>query len=580
MQSLALGWRLLSRAIVSGIHNEFQLKPRAKVKGPVQFVTGCSGFSKSVSKTPNFKNWSFGDDAYFVAKNTSYDVIVNVAPKNMDYSFSIAFQALLYLMLAEAIKLQCPDRSQWHLRLRAFCSKSSMWYYCLYDKNNQQYKEVCSNQESFHKPGFKYVISGNLNGEPCNRTRYQPFKFSMDGNSDCVFLKSMCSEDGQIVYSNGTTKTDITCRCDYTRGYNFVKIPKHTCYCDPSREDCSCYKKPCGDHEVLTADIHNQHIHDWIKDDDKFIVTSATQNIFERLQRDNCVFVVGIAGNGKSSNIRHIALKLKKQQQYEIIPIVLSPEIIFELRNRNRKQIFIVDDLCGKVNVNAQSVDLWVSQINEIVTLINIVDKNDTKDNAQVKFLFATRLSIYEDSIFQKLKLLMKYVVPLSKFPLTDDEKLKMINKYITGERETKHLNKLKSDAAYFPLLCKIAERKTPDQIVKLFSNLKGFIKQDLMDLKEKNHLQFCTITLCAILNNNFKEEILNDVYESDIEKQAFENICFEFNLGPNKDQVKSKITASQPRWNVYDENGKLLSFYSCQSVSYCCCGVRSNISP
>ncbi|CAG2185721.1 PPTC7 [Mytilus edulis] len=75
MQSLALGWRLLSRAIVSGIHNEFQLKPRAKVKGPVQFVTGCSGFSKSVSKTPNFKNWSFGDDAYFVAKNTSYDVI-------------------------------------------------------------------------------------------------------------------------------------------------------------------------------------------------------------------------------------------------------------------------------------------------------------------------------------------------------------------------------------------------------------------------------------------------------------------------------------------------------------------------
>lgn len=75
MQSLALGWRLLSRAIVSGIHNEFQLKPRAKVKGPVQFVTGCSGFSKSVTKTPNFKNWSFGDDAYFVAKNTSYDVI-------------------------------------------------------------------------------------------------------------------------------------------------------------------------------------------------------------------------------------------------------------------------------------------------------------------------------------------------------------------------------------------------------------------------------------------------------------------------------------------------------------------------
>lgn len=292
------------------------------------------------------------------------------------------------------------------------------------------------------------------------------------------------------------------------------------------------------------SDIHNQHIHDWIKDDDKFIVTTATQNIFESLKRDNCVFVVGLAGNGKSSIIRHIALKLRKQHQYEIIPIVLSPEIIFEFRNRNRKQIFIVDDLCGKVNVNAQSVDLWVSQINEILKLINTSDENDTNNIAEVKFLFATRLSIYEDSIFQKLKLLMNYVFFLSNFPLTADEKLKMIKTYITREAETELLKKLKSDEAYFPLLCKIAERKTPDQIIRLFSNLKGFIKQDLMDLKEKNHLQFCTITLCAILNNNLKEEILNDVYESDIERQAFDNLCLEFNLGLNKDQVKSKIKA------------------------------------
>lgn len=75
MQSVYHGWRALSRAILSGIHNEFQLKTRPKVKGPVQFVTGCSGFSKSLTKPHNFKNWSFGDDAYFVARNTSYDVI-------------------------------------------------------------------------------------------------------------------------------------------------------------------------------------------------------------------------------------------------------------------------------------------------------------------------------------------------------------------------------------------------------------------------------------------------------------------------------------------------------------------------
>lgn len=292
------------------------------------------------------------------------------------------------------------------------------------------------------------------------------------------------------------------------------------------------------------SDIHNQHINDWMKEDGKFIVTMATHALFKSLERDSCAFVVGIAGNGKSSIIRHIALKLKRQENYEIVPIVLSPEIIFEFRNRDRKQIFIVDDFCGKVNVNAQYVDIWVSQINEILKLIDTANKNDTKDIAEVIFLFATRLSIFEDSIFQKLRLLMKYVFPLSKFPLTDEEKLKMIKKYITLEADTKLFKTLKSDDAYFPLLCKIAERKTPDQIIKLFSNLQGFIKQDLMDLKKNNHLQFCIITLCAILNNNFKDEILNDVYETDIERQAYENICMEFNLGTNKDQVKSKIIA------------------------------------
>lgn len=63
-------------------------------------------------------------------------------------------------MFTDATKLQCPDHSQWNLRFRAFCKTSSMWYYCLYDKNSQRYKEVCSNKESYHKPG---KIAGVLN---------------------------------------------------------------------------------------------------------------------------------------------------------------------------------------------------------------------------------------------------------------------------------------------------------------------------------------------------------------------------------------------------------------------------------
>lgn len=75
MQALASYGRLVANSIVSGFRNEIHLKTHAKVKGPLRLVTGCSGFSKSVTKPPTFKNWSFGDDAFFVAKNKSFDVL-------------------------------------------------------------------------------------------------------------------------------------------------------------------------------------------------------------------------------------------------------------------------------------------------------------------------------------------------------------------------------------------------------------------------------------------------------------------------------------------------------------------------
>ncbi|KAK7505984.1 hypothetical protein BaRGS_00002706 [Batillaria attramentaria] len=76
MQSVALYGRLVARAIVAGIHNEFQLKtPARDQKQPLHLVTGLSGFSKPVAKNSVLKKWTFGDDAYFIARNKVADVI-------------------------------------------------------------------------------------------------------------------------------------------------------------------------------------------------------------------------------------------------------------------------------------------------------------------------------------------------------------------------------------------------------------------------------------------------------------------------------------------------------------------------
>ncbi|CAC5359909.1 unnamed protein product [Mytilus coruscus] len=72
--------------------------------------------------------------------------------------------------------------------------------------------------------------------------------------SDCIYAKSLCSEEGQIVHNDVSPKNDTTCRCDHKKNYSFMKTPRHVCYCIPTEEDCSCYIKSCPVNSTLATD--------------------------------------------------------------------------------------------------------------------------------------------------------------------------------------------------------------------------------------------------------------------------------------------------------------------------------------
>lgn len=104
--------------------------------------------------------------------------------------------------------------------------------------------------------GYKLIIRGSRDGTPCDKKFYQPFKFWTNVTSNCLIRKSECTEEGQITYRNGSSISDTTCRCDYTKGYSFVTTPKDICFCIPSSEDCSCHQKPCQSNQYLTPGIY------------------------------------------------------------------------------------------------------------------------------------------------------------------------------------------------------------------------------------------------------------------------------------------------------------------------------------
>ncbi|CAC5363062.1 unnamed protein product [Mytilus coruscus] len=161
----------------------------------------------------------------------------------------------LFLYGLLAFEFKCPEEISRNLRVKEACSdKSPDHYSCLLDQQSNTYTESCTDPADFVRPGQKYVIGVFRKNIDCDTLRYQPFKFWSQQLSQCVFAKSRCNEAGQIMLNFGSTFGDSACRCDHTQGYAFVHSHKEHCYCIPSNEDCTCYKKLCPSSYILTSD--------------------------------------------------------------------------------------------------------------------------------------------------------------------------------------------------------------------------------------------------------------------------------------------------------------------------------------
>ncbi|CAG2242268.1 unnamed protein product [Mytilus edulis] len=132
-------------------------------------------------------------------------------------------------------------------------------YICLFDllksysTNKTVFTEICG-PEDVSREGSKYILNPNLEQVSCNAIQYQPFTFKTNGNSQCALSRSLCKSSGQILASNGSSFSDASCRCDYTRSFDYIIPPKDHCSCKPAEEDCSCYIRNCDDDKVMIAD--------------------------------------------------------------------------------------------------------------------------------------------------------------------------------------------------------------------------------------------------------------------------------------------------------------------------------------
>ncbi|CAG2257092.1 unnamed protein product [Mytilus edulis] len=112
-------------------------------------------------------------------------------------------------------------------------------------------KDVCGHPVS-KEMAYRMCSVEELIGFRVKTADFSLFPFSTNGNDECVYAKSICSLEGQVVFHDLESDIDRSCKCDYTYGYAFILEPAKKCKCDPFIEDCTCYKKQCPLDSVLS----------------------------------------------------------------------------------------------------------------------------------------------------------------------------------------------------------------------------------------------------------------------------------------------------------------------------------------
>ncbi|XP_063412664.1 uncharacterized protein LOC134695365 [Mytilus trossulus] len=247
---------------------------------------------------------------------------------------------------------------------------------------------------------------------------------------------------------------------------------------------------------------HGNDISEWEQDQTTFVKTRATHHILWSLYLDNCIVVTGSSGCGKSANIHHAALILRDEFQYEIIPVLAGPTDIINYYNENKRQVFVVDDICGKETINRQTLLMWRDYSGKMEKIFKTVEnEKESIDNSNMsdpKLLISCRLHIYKESQFQHIKLLTRKECNLlsSDLCLLEKERLLMLQKYHPRYIIEKVIPVIEN-VDFFPLLCKLSKNKTSEETIKLFTAPLFSIRENIKYIISENKAQFCALVLC-----------------------------------------------------------------------------------
>ncbi|VDI10408.1 Hypothetical predicted protein [Mytilus galloprovincialis] len=275
---------------------------------------------------------------------------------------------------------------------------------------------------------------------------------------------------------------------------------------------------------------------DWEQDNENFFVTSTVHKILECVKQTPFVVISGSPGMGKSATAYYIALFFRNIMGYEILPIKEPSEIV-KFCKTGRKQIVIIDDICGKFAINNNNVESWKKYKKSISNIVSQSEKS-------IHIVATCRLHISKTKNFEKLV----QAFEIKECDLLSDELALDLNekrKIGLCHLDEQYLNligdKFIDQMDCFPLLCKLSSGTTfnPDFFKKPYDIFKIELDEMLSDSKEC----FFGLALLVLFNNNLNTSLFKDK-NNKIFNAMFEELFEELEMSnmPSKSSVLSSL--------------------------------------
>lgn len=226
-----------------------------------------------------------------------------------------------------------------------------------------------------------------------------------------------------------------------------------------------------------------------------FIETDFIRKVKQKLTTINYMLMWGKPGCGKTASLRYISKYLQDDFGYKVVPCY-KPSDIFKNEEKNEKQLFIVDDICGKYVFSFEIFLRWKRRTKHIERLIQ-ADKS--------KLIMTCSSSVFMSDIVKTLNIFTDNAIEITMHAMS----LHDLNEdFIKDSTLSVIIEHKLFDQLPLPMI-KLGRYLPMREALEYFDNSSRYVQRKVDELRESNFSAFCSLFLIILKQGCIAEIVM-----------------------------------------------------------------------